>query len=367
MRIEYVVELLSSDANFGPSTKVAELWDARNLGWSCFDAMPGRAFMTLSHRSAHLPFIEELETHVRIWRITPTADTQVYTGVIVDRDSSNDDIVFPIFDYIALLGASRSGFKTLYPTKKIGTEVVASEWAAVLAATSSPLDFVATGTIEDPLAVDGVTPIKTSAQFGTLDQMRLQLFHDLALIGRANTTNHTTFEITRTAPHTFNFWKNKGSLSDVGFVLNGNVKGYRYIPNWLSYRNDLASVSMDADGGPAEIVASDAAQITAKGRRQDVMQIETLLGLDTGTPEADQQRAALEAGLKRAMQLQPLLRLELMTGAHTPLSVPICDKPLVEIGNGGDSITGRWRLIGELATFDENGEYPSVLLQPVAA
>jgi hypothetical protein len=364
--IEYCVELVASDANFGPGgAKLAELWDARNLGWSRFDGMPGRGFLTLPQRSGHLSFIEELETHVKVWRITSTGETLVYTGVIVDRDASNDDIVFPIFDYIALLGISRSGFKTLYPTKKIGTEIISPEWTLAKNASSSPVGFVATGTIEDPLGVDGVTPIKTTAQFGTLDQMRLQLFHDLAMIGRANTTNHTTFEITREPPHTFNFWKNRGSNSDIGFVLNGNVRGYRYIPNWLSYRNDLASVSMDADGGPAEITASDATAITAKGRRQDVMQIETLLGLDTGTTEADQQKAALQAGLKRALQLQPALRLELMVGSHTPLSVPLCDKPLVEISNGGDAITGRWRLIGELATYNEHGEFPAVLLQPV--
>ena len=52
--------------------------------------------------------------------------------------------------------------------------------------------------------------------------MRLQLLFDLSEMGRANTTNHVTYEITRTAPFTFNFWKNKGTALNMGLVLNGN-------------------------------------------------------------------------------------------------------------------------------------------------
>lgn len=367
MTVDYVVELFGRDASFGPGTKLAEIWDARNVGWSAYDRIPGKAFLTLRQISNTLPLFVPLETHVKIWRIA-TAEKLVYSGEYIDYNSTGDDVILNCFDYKALLAVSRAGFKTLYPTKLIGTEVITPEWTAAQTATSSPLGFVATGTIEDPLGNDNVTPIKTSAGFGTLDQQRLQLFFDLSEIGRANTPNNTSFEISRTSPHTFTFLKNRGVSSGIPFVLGGNVQDYSYVPNWTRYRNDLASVSMNAAGGPAEIIAKDDAAALVKGRRQDVYTIQTLLGIAGSAVEADQQTAALARALKNAQNLQPALQLRLVRGTHDTFNgYDIADKVRVEIGNGIETLTGEWRLVGEVGLMSEEGEMQSVIVAPVAA
>lgn len=366
--IEYVVEILDSTASFGPGSKLGELWDLRNLGWSAYDRIPGKAFFTLSQKSDMLSFINPLVTHIRIWRLTPNLTTLVYVGAIIDYDAAGDDVVFSAFDYKALLSISRSGYRTLYPVKAIGSEIVSPEWVLAKGATSSPLGFVATGTIEDPLGTDGVTVIKTNNQFGLLDQMRLQLFFDLSEIGRANTVNHTTFDISRSATPTFIFLKNRGANIDLGLVLNGNVSDYRHLPNWTSYRNDLATIGTTVGGGATEVVVKDDTAAAAKGRRQDVFTIKTLLGIVGAATTADQQQAASQRMLKSAVSLQPTLQLQLIRGGIDFFNGwDLCDKPMVEISNGIDSISARWRILGARAIFDESGENPSLIVSPVAA
>jgi len=262
---------------------------------------------------------------------------------------------------------SRAGFKTMYPSKKIGTEVAGVEWAAAKAAAYSPLGFVTTGTVEDPLGTDGTTPITTSPQFGTMDQMRLQLLYDLTEIGRANTVNQVTYGISRTSPHTFTFLRNAGTARDFGLALNGSVSGYRHLPNWKSYRNDIASVGLDAAGGPAEISKTDETAAAAKARRQDVFTIKTLLGISGAATEADQQQAVMARTLKSAVQQQPAVMFSLMPGFIEPFSGwDICDTVPVEVSNGIDSLTGIRRIAGAQALYMEAGERLSLVTEAIA-
>jgi hypothetical protein len=361
---EYVIELYDSGATFGPNVKLAELWDSRNVGWSRYDRLAGKAFFTLDQTSKTLPFIVDLTTHVAIWRITPNGDTLVYRGAVINRNTTGDDVVVDCFDYLSLLSISRSGFKTLYPTKKLGTEIVSPEWALAKGAGSSPLGFVTTGTIEDPLGTDGVTPIKTNAQFGTLDQSRLQLFYDLSEMGRANTTNHVTFEIDLN--NTFNVWKNRGAAAEVAFILNGNISDYQYLPGSIRYRNDLATIAAGGSGGAAEIVATNSAGITAKGRRQDVTTLKTLAGISGGGTEADQQKAALERELKKLLQQTSGLALKVARGKVEPfVGFSLNDTAVIEIENGNDLITGTRRIIGLRCLFAEAGEDIAVVINEV--
>lgn len=367
MGAEYCLELYDSGATFGPNTKLGELWGARNVGWAAYDRRPAKAFATLSQLDPLLSLLNPLLTHVKLWRVAPSGNVNVFSGGFVDYDSTGDDVVVEFFDYVALLAISRAGFKTMYQTKAIGSEVVSPEWLLAKNATYSPLGFVSTGTIEDPLGTDNTTPIKTSAQFGLLDQMRLQLFYDLSEMGRANTVNQVSYGISRTAPHTFSFLKNAGVTRDFGLALNGNVSEYRHLPRWKAYRNDLATVGLNSAGGPAEITKTDEAAAAAKARRQDVFTIKTLLGISGAATEADQQVAVAARMLKAATQQQATLLFRLMPGFLEPFTGwDLNDKVPVEIGNGIDSITTMRRIVGAQAVYAEDGERLSLITEPIA-
>lgn len=362
---EYAIELYNSGGTFGPNAKLGEIWDARNVGWSRYDRLSGKAFFTLAQTSPSLALLTPLLTHIAIWRIVPTGDTLVYRGIVADFNATGDDVVVDCWDYASLLSVSRSGFKTLYPTKKLGTEIVSPEWTAAKGATSSPLGFVTTGTIEDPLGTDEVTTIKTNAQFGTLDQTRLQLFYDLTEMGRANTVHQTTFEIDLT--NTFNFWKNRGSASSLALVLGGNISDYQYQPGWTRYRNDIATIGVGAAGGPSELVSTNAGEIASKGLRQDVATLTTLAGIAGGATEADQQKAALDRMLKKLYQQQSGLALRAERGKLEPfVGFNLNDTAIIEVENGNDSITGTRRIIGLRCVFSEAGEDVDLVLAQVA-
>lgn len=365
MGVEFCLEIFGSGGTFGPSTRLAEVWDARNLGWSRYDRLAAKGFATLAQASPLLSLFVPLTTHVKMTRVAPSGNTEVYAGAFIDYDSTGDDVVLDFYDYLSLLSVSRSGYRVLYPGKTI-KEVVDAEWALARGAASSPLGFVATGTTETPVGQDGVTTIKMNAEFGLLDQTRLQVFYDLSEMGRANTANHVTFEITRVAPYTFNFWKAKGSDVGLGLVLGGLVSDYRYLPGWTQYRNDLATLGTTVGGGATEIVKRDTAEITARGLRQDVATIKTLLGITGAATEADQQQAAAARLLTSKTKQQPALLLRLMRGLIEPFSgFDIADKVVVEIANGIDTITGRYRIVGIRGIYNEEGEDTSLIVQPV--
>jgi hypothetical protein len=366
MSVEYVLELYSSDASWGPSTKLAEVWDARNLGWARYDRLAAKAFATLAQTSPHLSLITKLQTHVKITRVAPSGNTEVFNGLLVDYDSTGDDVVLDVADYTSLLGTSRCNYKKMYPTKKLGSQIVSPEWTLAKNATGSRLGFVTSGTIEDPVGTDGTTPIKTNATFGVADQMRLAFFYDLSEMGRANTAYHVTFEISRTSPFTFTFLKNKGTARDIPLVLNGTVSDYRFLPGWRAYKNDVATLGGSTGGGSVEIVSTSSSAITSLGRWQDAQTIRTVMGIVGKTAEIDQQKAATERILKRSMEGAPMIAVTLVTGAIEPFSGwDVCDTMPVEVVNGIDNLTGAMRVLGVRAIYDEAGEQINLIMGPV--
>ncbi len=364
--VEYAVELYDSGATWGPNVKLAELYDARNLGWSRYDRLAGKAFLTLPQTSQVLygSVLQGLKTHVRITRVA-AANTEVFSGLLVDFDSTGDDAVLSFLDYTGLLGGSRCGYKTPYATVPIGTGIVSPEWLLARNATGSRLGFVTTGTIEDPLGTDDATPIKTNATFGVMDQMRLQLLYDLSEMGRANTNHQVTFEISRGTP-TFNFWKNKGAATDIPLVLNGTVTDYRYLPGWSRFKNDVATVGTTVGGGATEIIKQDAASVTAIGLWQDVGTIKTIMGIVGAATEQDQQVAATARMLVRLMQTQSAIAVQLVNGAIEPfVGWDINDSMPVELVNGIDNVTGVMRVLGVRCIYNELGEQTNLIVGPI--
>lgn len=364
MSVEYVVELFGPDANWGPGTKLCELSGVRNLGWSQYDRMAAKGFFTLSQNDPDLQYIVRNKTHVKITRVS-SSNTTVYAGQVMDYRSNVDDVVLALVDYLGLLALSRCGYRTMYPTKLLGTEIVSPEWALAKGAANSILGFVSTGTIEDPLANDGATPIKTDNQFGLLDQSRLRLFYDLSEMGRANTDNHVTFGITRDAPYTFSFLRNQGVTRSFGLDLNGRVVDYDHTPNWTHYRNDLATLAQDSSGGAAEVVAKDDTAAANEGRRQDIFAIATLLGLAGSTIPADQQQAAAARMLARGLNPPPGLTLQLREGSLDPfVDANTGDRAQVEIVRGIDNVHSLYRIMGFQCFYSDAGEQLSALVMP---
>ena len=301
--IQYHAFVHSPSGSGGPGLRKLDLTpDMLNLSWQKNLSLPSAATLTLTRFNPKLTGINYNVDHISIWRRSAAGTVQVFAGKIVKPDEDARDDVLYCWDYLAYLQRSRTGLNVLYPNKKIGTEIVAPEWALAQAVADSPLAFVATGTIEDPLGSDGSTLITTNEDFGVNLFNRLFVFYAMAEMSMANTANSVVLEITRTSPHTFNFWKNKSTQrTSPVLIYPGNLTDQPLIPGYDQIVNDLSTIINDPDTGEeVEYNITDATSIATYKRLQDATQIKTLIGITTSSLETDQHKAALNRLLKEA-------------------------------------------------------------------
>jgi hypothetical protein len=294
-RIQYHAIVYDPDASGGPGSPKLELdSDMLNVVWQQGLNFPGQAAFSMTRYNRKLGSISWMRDHIKIFRESPAGAKTVFAGKLIKPGYSSRDVTITCWDYASFLQRSRTGFRIMYPEKKIGTEIVGPEWALAKAVTDSPFAFVATGTIEDPLALDGVTPVKTNSEFGVVDFDRLFLFYAMAELSMANTSNTVSFEITRESPHTFNFWKNR-SVQRTNYAFHDAVLiDYDYSGNQDQIQNDIATIIVDpTTGQQAEYSLVDTGSSALYRRLQSAVTIKTLFGITSGTTATDQQKAAL--------------------------------------------------------------------------
>lgn len=322
--IEYHAVIFAAAANGGPGLRKLELDpDMLNVVWQQALNFPGQMALSMTRFNRKLASILPMQDHIKLYRSDSRATNKiVFAGKVAKPAESAKDTIISCWDYNAFLQRSRTGFRVLYPEKLIGTEVVSPEWILAKTVDKSPFEFVTTGTIQNPLALDGVTAIKTNNQFGVIDFDRLFLFFALAELSMANTSNTVVFEITREEPHTFNFWKNRSTArTNHHFVYPGNLIDYDEESGHDQITNDIATVILDpTTGAQVEYSLTDTASKDLYRRLQSAVAIKTLYGLASGTTETDQQKAALARLLTQGAGIPSLWTLFPRQGEVTPFN-----------------------------------------------
>jgi hypothetical protein len=234
---------------------------------------------------------------------------------------------------------------------------------------ASPFAFVATGTIEDPLGLDDATAIKTNSEFGVVDFDRLFLFYSMAELSMANTDNTVVYEITRETPHTFNFWKNRSTQRANYSFSDGSMIDYDYSGNQDLIVNDIATVILDtATGQQVEYALASTTSKNTYRRLQSAITIKTLFGLNSGSTESDQQKAALARMLKVAESPPKLIVAFPRQGEFEPfIDCDLGDAFRVSIRNAartGDEVDAYMKWTGiSSAWTPEAGELMQVFLR----
>jgi hypothetical protein len=285
-----------ADANGGPGTAKMELTpDMLNVTWQKALNMPGQAAFTVLRFNKKLSSINYMVDHIKLFRESRSGVKCVFAGKIVKPNEGPRDVILSCYDYKAFLQFSISGFRTLYPNKAIGTGIVLPEWQSAQSQASSVLAFVGLGNIENPLGLDGITPILTNEQFGVVLFDRLFMFFSLAELSMANTANSTIFEITDEAPHVFNFWANRSAVrTNYAFSYPGNLMDFSFDPGFDSRRNELLTPINDGAAGQTTYAAQAAGDWATYRRLSQAVSLKTLIGLNTATLEADQMKAGIQ-------------------------------------------------------------------------
>lgn len=392
------IEILSNDAttfgptdfdgNMGASARARRvIHDATNLGWSWYSRFPSNAFFTIPQDSIHQSDLNPGLDHVRIWYTNPSTGygpVLVFNGRLGDPSESGEDVVWTAWSYLAELALSRTGYNVMYKHKKIG-DIVDNEWHGaheVFSGTSryhdygarvqvhSLLNHVATGTIQTPRNSTNSHDVITDAQFGVMDVPRLLLFYDLTEMGRANTTQNTVMEISRSTTPTFNFWKDRGSaFTSQRLMFPGNVLDFRFTPGVMGIRNDLATIGTSHSKATEiiELVSSGTYGHTAFGRRQDTFPIKTLAGFgnidDESTGKFKAQTQITKAAVKQATQLTKSIQVDIRPDTLEPFGgYGIEDIIRLQLKRGRTNIDADYRLIGIRAMQDQQGFRHSLIL-----
>jgi hypothetical protein len=375
----YVEVYGNTVSNFGPSTRKAVIHDALNVGFGWYSRFPANCFFTLRQDSVHNELLTPGLDHVRVWYHDPAVGygpVLVFAGRLADPNEAGEDVVWEAWSYLAELSLSLTGFRRMYPNKLLGTEIVSPEWSEDSAdwpdygakvQPDSLLGHVATGTIENPLDLSAVA-ITTDTRFGVLKVPRLLLFYDLSEMGRANTTNNVTYEISRSVTPTFNFWRNKGSAHTAKrLTFPGTIKDFRFAPGVTDIRNHLSTVGTSLTGQATAIeksVASGAYGHDLFGLRQDVFSIKTLAGVQSDT-EFEAQELITERAVVESTQLASAIRVEVRAQHFQPFDGwDIEDTVRVQIDKGRSVVDADYRIIGIRGMMNRGGYNQSLFLQP---
>ncbi len=398
------IEILSNETtNFGPTDAHGRtgatararrvIHDARNIGWSWYSRFPSNAFFTLPQDSIHNLDLHPGLDHVRIWyanESTGYGPILVFNGRLGDPSESGDDVVWTAWSYLAELSLSRTGYNILYKHKLIG-DIVENEWHGTQAPitgtakypsaadpgpygarnkTGSLLGHVTTGTIQTPRNSTNGYDVRTDAQFGVMDVPRLLLFFDLTEMGRANTTQNTVMEISRSTTPTFNFWKDKGSaLTGQQLMFPGNVLDFRYTPGVMGIRNDLATIGTKHSRATeiVERLSSGTYGYTNFGRRQDTFPIKTLAGYghidDEATGKFKAQTQITKSAVRQSTQLTKQIQVDIRPDTLEPFQGwDIEDTIVAELRRGRTRLNSAYRIIGIRAMQDHLGFRHSLIL-----
>lgn len=373
------VEIYGNETtNFGPSTRKAILHDALSLGYGWYSRFPANAFFTLRQDSIHNSLLVAGLDHVRIWfadKSQSYGPVLVFSGRLGDSSEAGEDVVWEAWSYLAELSLSTTGFRRLYPTKKIGTQIVSPEWSenstdwplyGAKVRTKSTLAHVTTGTIEDP-AVSGVD-ITTDVRFGVIKVPRLLLFFDLSEMGRANTTNNVTYEISRAHNPAFNFWKNRGSaLTGKRLTFPGTLKDFRRAPGVMEIRNVLSTIGASLTGQATPIekeVSAGQYGYNSFGRREDVFTVKTLAGVQADT-EFDAQTKITERAVIESTQLTSALQLDVRPHLFLPFDGwDLEDTVRVQLKRGVTNVDTDYRIIGIRGRMGGDGYSQQIFVTP---
>jgi hypothetical protein len=318
--IQMHVIVYAPDASGGPGAAKMELTpEVLWLTWQRAQNLPGQVAFTLARPSSKLADIDWMKDHIKVFREDHNGLVTVFAGKLVKPMVTADDVICLAWDYKAFLQLSRTGYRTLYPEKLIGSEIVSPEWTAAKAVDTSPFTFVTTGTIQDPLGSDDLTAIKVSKGFGVAMFNRLLTFYQLAEMAMANTSHNVVFEITHSTPHTFNFWKDYGSsFTALDFTYPGNLSYYQHDPGFDALRNDRSTIISTTGGGTEEYNLDDDPSVASYRRLQDAVALRTLVGISTGTTETDQTKAGLARLLVEGVRLPKQFILYPRQGEFSP-------------------------------------------------
>lgn len=261
----------ADSTDFGIGRMVADLANAKNIGWGDqANAVPG-AFFTLNQDDAHALALAPVlgRSHVRILR----DDKVVWAGWLMESDETPDDIVYYAYGYLAGLYWALTDWKDTLTNQPVSAIVHSLWYRAQSGITQSTLAWVPVGTVEGAQnGTDGSGEIVLQ-EYVTYYKRVLFAMQELAALGMSDTPNTVVFEVTHSETPQFNWYHNRGvRREDVRWSFgDGIIRSFRRNRMPVFTRTDVKSVGSLASQTLARSEVELSSAINTFGRRQEPM------------------------------------------------------------------------------------------------
>lgn len=354
-------------STYGIGTMIAELSSAKNIGYS--DNLNGipEAFFTLDQDDPLLPLIRGYQgkAHLRILR----GSDVVWAGWHgMEMDANERDVIFSAYGYVAGLYALATDWNVQYTSAQVDTIVSAAWTRAKTGISSSPLNFVTTGTIEAPVTTSGGSTAIVLPKYSEFYKRILFVLQEMAALSASDTTNTVVFEITHAAAPTFNFWKNRGvTRPDVIWRYgDGLVKGYSHYELPVYKRNDVPAVGSAPNNLLLRYNPTNSSDITTYGTRQEPIYLQWVRD-QTELQRAAANRLALAVRTPVDLSIRLAPNSVLPPGA-TGAGFRMSDQVRVIIDRGATNIDDNFLVTGYRVLYLRGNEHMRVnLQQPVGS
>lgn len=239
----YQYAAMGATASYGVGTLVADLQNAKNIGYADYANDVPEAFFTLAQEDPEALVVRnnENKAHVRIFR----DGELVWGGWLGEADVTHRDVVFYCYGYASSLYSLSTGYNQTWENKKPISEIALPLFQQVQGYSYSPLRWCTTGTISDAKTESGGATDLTIPRYATYYKRAIFSMREIAAISASDTNQICRFWISPSG--VFNFTTvASGSVNRKPEAViawgDDRLQGYAERRMPVEYRNQLAMV-----------------------------------------------------------------------------------------------------------------------------
>lgn len=253
MTPSYSVHVWDTTTNFAIGSHLVTFENVKHIGWAKYLNDIGEAFFTIDQDDPKLAAVadtlreKEGLAHVSIQR----DDKVVWRGFVGEHDADERDAIFYSYGYEAHLYWLVTLWNMSWKEEEVGDILADLVTRFRTGIPDSPLAWITSGTIEDPVTTSGGSTKIELPSYKTYYKRILFALKELSAVATSDTTNtcffefaHSTTPTTKTV--TFNFWKDRSTSQPIVLAWGTNVSkfGERFAP--ILARNHVVGVGSGA-------------------------------------------------------------------------------------------------------------------------
>jgi hypothetical protein len=322
------------------------------LRWEDYENQPGRCTFSVPQDDPKLANLQDTNKFIQI--IVLRDSVLVWQGFVAFISDDLDKTTFYGLSLLECLKWYRSGYNTVYTTKKLGSEIISPIWDAIDGRSGAILgDIVKKGTIEDPYTT-GTTDAKTITRT-TFDEDFFTLCTQMIYLARADSPSGAWVQntvmavsLSETDP-TFSFLRNVGEdKPQVIFELDSEIVDYLYTQDYRLIRNDVKGLAIVA--GP-EVINNTQTDATS----QSLHYLREISMVFSNLSSASELEQRTKDFLKDSKLVESSWYLSFTSSIAPYAGYSMGDNIMVRINRGRVNLSTYFRVIGMEVTVSDQG------------